>query len=149
VNAQPQADYEAEGPEACVGSSAIYWAGSGPRVHVVRRGAVSEQKPLEPESGTRESVVLEVLINAKAATAFGPSFDEMRRGADVLGDLDAATARVLDRLAGRGSRDTRPIGDHCDGLSAMAQRRKATSAETEAAWKVPPHIPVAEPEARI
>ena len=71
---------KADGPDACVGSSAIYWAGSGPRVHVVRRGAVSEQKPLEPESGTRESVVLEVLINAKAATAFGPSFDEMRRG---------------------------------------------------------------------
>ena len=29
--------------------------------------------------------------------------------ADVLGDLDAATARVLNRLAGRGSGDTRPI----------------------------------------
>jgi hypothetical protein len=71
---------KADGPEACVGSSAIYWAGSGPRVHVVRRGAVSEQKPLEPESGTRESVVLEVLINAKTATALGASFDEMRRG---------------------------------------------------------------------
>jgi hypothetical protein len=71
---------KADGPDACVGRSAIYWAGSGPRVHVVRRGAVSEQKPLDPEGGTRESVVLEVLINAKAATAFGPSFDEMRRG---------------------------------------------------------------------
>ena len=31
--------------------------------------------------------------------------------ADVLGDLDAATARVLDRLAGRGSGDTRPIAN--------------------------------------
>jgi hypothetical protein len=74
-----QADKVGE-PEGCVGSSAIYWAGSGPRVHVLRRGAVSEQKPLEPKSVPRESVVLEVLINAKAATAFGPSFDEMRRG---------------------------------------------------------------------
>jgi hypothetical protein len=31
--------------------------------------------------------------------------------ADVLGDLDAATARVLNRLAGRGSGDTRPIAN--------------------------------------
>jgi hypothetical protein len=31
--------------------------------------------------------------------------------ADVLGDLDAATARVLDRLAGRGSGDTTPIAN--------------------------------------
>jgi hypothetical protein len=70
---------KASNPEACGPNAATYWADSGPRVHVVRRGAITESKPFEPESAATESVVLEVRINDKAGTAYGPSFDKMHR----------------------------------------------------------------------
>jgi hypothetical protein len=67
------------GPEACAGKAAVYSAGSGPRVQVVRRGTLSRQNPLRPSSDPQSTLVLQVSINGKTAAAYGPSFEEMRR----------------------------------------------------------------------
>jgi hypothetical protein len=77
--AAQQALVKGEGAESCGRSSAVYWAGSGPRVNVTRRGVLSERKPLEPKAAATESIVVEVRISGKLATAHGPSFDAMRR----------------------------------------------------------------------
>jgi hypothetical protein len=92
----------AESPEACGRSPAIYWAGSGPRVTVARQGALASRKPLEPDSAAVAMVVLEVRINEKAATAYGPGFDELRRGGPPgqLEQESGAAIRWSDGLAG-------------------------------------------------
>jgi len=57
----------------------LYWAGSGPQVQVIRRGALTlanGQRPLENPS---RSLALQVRINGKLATAYGPTYDKMRR----------------------------------------------------------------------
>ena len=48
-------------------NSAIYWAGSGPKVHVVRQGTLTERKPLDSTSPLTQMVVLEVRILDKLA----------------------------------------------------------------------------------
>jgi hypothetical protein len=66
-------------PNECGTRLRTYWAGSGPQVHVIRTGMLTEQKPLDP-SISSEVRVLEVTISGKVATAYGPAFDAMRRG---------------------------------------------------------------------
>ena len=64
---------------ACAGAAA-YSAGSGPQVHVVRRGSMSLQNTLRPLSNATPAVVLQVTISGKVATAHGRDFEEMHRG---------------------------------------------------------------------
>jgi hypothetical protein len=90
ADAQPTPPREAErskantsvsrGPEACGKNPAIYWAGAGPKVQVLRHGTFRMRKALEPEGASTEAVVVEVRIESKKATAYGPSFDQLRRG---------------------------------------------------------------------
>jgi hypothetical protein len=63
----------------CGAGAAIYWAGSGPKVQVLRRGKVRQENPLRPSSEAAPALVVEVNINGKIATALGESFETMRR----------------------------------------------------------------------
>ena len=75
----PKPPVGAASPEDCGTNSAIYWAGSGPKVHVIRQGTLTERKPLDPTSPLTQMVVLEVRILDKLAATYGPSFESMRR----------------------------------------------------------------------
>ena len=68
------------GPETCGKNPAVYWAGAGPKVQVLRHGSFRQRKALEPEGASTEAVVLEVRIDGKSASAYGPSFDRLQRG---------------------------------------------------------------------
>jgi hypothetical protein len=75
---------QAESPSAtndvgCDAGAAIYWAGSGPKVQLLRRGKMSQVNPLRPSSEAAPALVVEVNINGKIATAHGDSFAAMRR----------------------------------------------------------------------
>ena len=75
ADAQPTPPREAErskantpvsrGPEACGKNPAIYWAGAGPKVQVLRHGTFRMRKALEPEGASTEAVVVEVRIESK------------------------------------------------------------------------------------
>jgi hypothetical protein len=67
------------GADVTCAGAAVYWAGSGPEVHVTRRGTIGQSSPLAPQSGAEDATVLEVRIRGKPAAAYGPSFAEMRR----------------------------------------------------------------------
>ena len=73
-------DAKAEPAAVTCAGAAAYSAGSGPQVHVVRRGSMSLQNALRPLSNAAPAVVLQVTISGKSATAHGPDFGEMRRG---------------------------------------------------------------------
>jgi hypothetical protein len=75
----PKPPLSAASPKDCGTDSAIYWAGSGPRVHVIRQGTLTERKPLDSTSAPTQMVVLEVRILDKLAATYGPSFESMRR----------------------------------------------------------------------
>lgn len=66
-------------PAACEGRAALY-AASGTRVWVTRHGRMREDNPLRPLSQDAVSV-LQVVVNGRSATAFGPDFENMRQGA--------------------------------------------------------------------
>jgi len=57
----------------------LYWAGSGPQVQVIRRGALTLANGQPPLENPLRSLALEVRINGKLATACGPTYDKMRR----------------------------------------------------------------------
>jgi hypothetical protein len=63
---------------SCAGV-AVFSAGSGPDVHVIRHGTLDQTSPLTPLTKVPPAVVLEVNIRGKPAAAYGPSFQEMRR----------------------------------------------------------------------
>src|SRR5215212_10722511 len=75
-----QSDAKTESADVACAGAAAYSAGSGPQVHVVRRGSMSLQNTLRPLSNATPAVVLQVTISGKVATAHGPDFEEMRRG---------------------------------------------------------------------
>lgn len=79
---------------ACASNRAVYWAGGGPKVHVIRRGIMTGENALRPSSEVRPEVVVLVSITGKTATAFGPSFDQMRR-AGPPDDLERETGRTI------------------------------------------------------
>jgi hypothetical protein len=58
---------------------AVFSAGEGPEVHVLRRGTLDQSSPLAPLTNIPPAMVLEVAIRGKLAAAYGPSFQEMRR----------------------------------------------------------------------
>jgi hypothetical protein len=69
----PKPHVAAVSPEDCGMNSAIYWAGSGPKVHVIRQGTLTQRKPLDSTSPLTQMVVLEVRILDKLAATYGPS----------------------------------------------------------------------------
>jgi hypothetical protein len=58
---------------------AVYSAGSGPEVHVTRRGSLSQQNALSPRTEAPPWTVLEVTIRGRLAATYGASFQEMHR----------------------------------------------------------------------
>lgn len=75
-----EGDAKTDSPDVACAGAAAYSAGSGPQVHVVRRGSMSLQNALRPLSNATPAVVLQVTISGKVATAQGRDFEEMRRG---------------------------------------------------------------------
>ena len=96
---------------ACAGAAA-YSAGSGPQVHVVRRGSMSLQNALRPLSGATPAVVLQVTISGKVATAHGPDFGEMRRGGPPQQLEEESGSRIMwDKNLGALPRTILIVGD--------------------------------------
>ncbi len=65
-------------PSECEGRASQYGAG-GIRVWVVRQGIVEQDNPLRPLTRDRLTV-LQVVVNGRSATAFGPDLQNMRQG---------------------------------------------------------------------
>ena len=66
-------------PEVTCAGVAVFSAGGGPEVHVLRRGMLDQRNPLAPSTNVPPATVLEVTIRGKLAAAYGPTFQEMRR----------------------------------------------------------------------
>ena len=62
----------------CGARAALYTAGNV-RVWVLRRGTMQDNNPLRPMSRD-QLIVLQVVVNGRSATAFGPTFDTLRQG---------------------------------------------------------------------
>ncbi|ACL59368.1 hypothetical protein [Methylobacterium nodulans] len=71
---------QAPAPIACGGQAAQYAGGKGFALWVTRRGTLRRENPLRPLTPD-ELQVLQVVIRGKAATAYGPDLDTLRRGA--------------------------------------------------------------------
>ena len=78
TSARPPEPGAASSDVTCAGN-AVYWAGSGPEVQVLRRGTIDQRSPLAPQAEALLATVLEVSIRGKPAATYGPSFHEMRR----------------------------------------------------------------------
>jgi hypothetical protein len=65
-------------PSECTSRAAVYTSGNV-RVWVLRRGTMTEDNPLRPLSRD-QVIVLQVVVNGRSATAFGPSYESMRQG---------------------------------------------------------------------
>ncbi len=95
----------------CAGAAA-YSAGSGPQVHVVRRGSMSLQNALRPLSNAMPAVVLQVTISGKVATAHGRDFEEMRRGGPPQQLEEESGSRIMwDKHLGPLPRTILIVGD--------------------------------------
>ena len=67
-------------PSDCGPQAATYQAGKGPKLWVLRQGTmVLAENPLRPMSRD-EAVVLDVVVNGRRATAFGPDLNHLRQG---------------------------------------------------------------------
>ncbi len=84
-------------PDSCLPRAAVYAAGSI-RVWVTRIGTMLEDNPLRPLSRER-LLVLQVVVNGRSATAYGPNFDQMRQGGSPA-RLEEASGSRIDWKAG-------------------------------------------------
>lgn len=76
----PTAQPEAPAPLDCAPKAAIYQAGKSAKIWVVRQGIlVLAENPLRPLTRD-EAVVLDVVVNGRRATAFGPDLNHLRQG---------------------------------------------------------------------
>ncbi|NNM72296.1 hypothetical protein [Enterovirga aerilata] len=75
---RPTVPAEPRSPAECGPRAALYGAGKV-RVWVLRKGTLREENPLRPLS-PETLTVLQVVVNGRSATAFGPNFEEMRQG---------------------------------------------------------------------
>lgn len=68
-------------PDGCAGRAALYAGGpKSTKIWVVRRGSmVMAENPLRPMSRDR-ALVLQVVVNGRLATAFGPDPQHLRQG---------------------------------------------------------------------
>ena len=65
---------------ACQDRAALYSGDRGLRLWATRLGSMAPENPLRPISGNRLAV-LQVTVNGRLATAYGPDFDHMQQGA--------------------------------------------------------------------
>jgi hypothetical protein len=63
----------------CGDKAALYAAGKTFRMWVTRKGSLAEENPLRPLTKD-QLTVLQIVVNNKVASAYGPDFDNMRRG---------------------------------------------------------------------
>lgn len=81
--AQPAPDGAAPAPADCAPKAALYQSGKGLKLWVLRQGTlVLAENPLRPLSRD-EAVVLEVVVNGRRATAYGPDLDNLRQGGSL------------------------------------------------------------------
>lgn len=76
-----EAESAAPPSRICAGMTAVYAGPKGLRLVATRYGSVSPENPLRPLSGNRIEV-LQVAVNGRVATAFGPDPENMRQGPD-------------------------------------------------------------------
>ncbi len=65
---------------ACPDRAALYSGDRGVRLWATRLGSMMPENPLRPLSGNRLAV-LQVIVNGRLATAYGPDTDHMQQGA--------------------------------------------------------------------
>jgi hypothetical protein len=124
----PKPHVAAVSPEDCGMNSAIYWAGSGPKVHVIRQGTLTQRKPLDSTSPLTQMVVLEVRILDKLAATYGPSFEGMRRSGppnqveEERGAREESAARSGNPATGRNSMIVPKFLVGAQGTMAAASR---------------------------
>lgn len=63
----------------CGAKAGLYAAAKGLKLWVTRRGEMSRENPLRPLSPER-LVVLQVVVNGRSATAYGPDYDNLQQG---------------------------------------------------------------------
>lgn len=63
----------------CGAKAVAYGAEKGFRLWVTRKGVQVQENPLRPLSPER-AIVLQVVVNGRLATAYGPDFDNLHRG---------------------------------------------------------------------
>lgn len=71
---------ENESGPACADKAALYATDKGLQVWVMRRGSMERDNPLRPLSRDR-LIVLQVAVNGRLASAYGPDFGNLRQGA--------------------------------------------------------------------
>ena len=107
-----QSDAKTESADVACAGAAAYSAGSGPQVHVVRRGSMSLQNTLRPLSNATPAVVLQVTISGKVATAHGRDFEEMHRGGPPQQLEEESGSRIMwDKHLGALPRTILIVGD--------------------------------------
>ncbi len=118
---------------SCQGA-AVFSAGSGPEVHVMRQGILDQRNPLSSLSDAPPAIVLEVTIRGKLAAAYGPSFEQMRRAGPPQ-DLERETGNAIEWTPDLNSlpRDILIAGDHGEVIAKLrfircAPRARATPA---------------------
>ncbi|WP_018259744.1 hypothetical protein [Methylobacterium sp. WSM2598] len=79
VAGSTRARAEDAAPVSCGNEAASYAGGKGVSLWVTRRGTLTRENPLRPLTPDLLQV-LEVVIRGKAATAYGPDLDNLRRG---------------------------------------------------------------------
>jgi hypothetical protein len=126
---------------ATCGDAVWYWAGSGPRVQVVRRGSMALQNELLPLPSSSRSLVLQVRINGKDATAHGSNFLELRRAGPPR-ELEKETGSRIEWQAGLGTLPETIHILHDDGeVIARLQSIGCESPEQTTRVKTPPRAP--------
>lgn len=86
-------------PVACGAKAALFATGpKGPRLWVVRHGEMQRDNPLRPLTPDR-LVVLEVVVNNRLATAYGPDHGHLRQGG-ALRDLEQEAVEPIRWRAG-------------------------------------------------
>lgn len=80
ASAGPALAEEGAPPAADCGPKAgLYVAAKGLRLWVTRRGEMGRENPLRPLSPER-LVVLQVVVNGRTATAYGPDYETLQQG---------------------------------------------------------------------
>ena len=79
---RPSISTDIESSPASCGTQARLYAAGGLRVWVTRQGTVEQDNPLRPLAPDK-LLVLQVAVNGRLGTAFGPDFDNMRQAGSV------------------------------------------------------------------
>ncbi|MFE1600233.1 hypothetical protein [Methylobacterium sp. ID0610] len=127
-----------QAPVACGERAAEYASAKGVALWVTRRGTLTRENPLRPLTPDNLQV-LQVVIRNKAATAYGPDLDTLRRGLSPAG-LEAQSGAAIKWTEGvDGLPPTlRILEDDGAGVLAALQFRGCGEAPKVAAVKPAP-----------